>query len=134
MVSWKIFFKRQAVCLSYDMDGSKSQNLNSRFAYFNFETFILLLRETPSLHGVYFGINTYISQQCTVAFFNPLLLNFHWDHQTRKINKIILYTNSHGDNFRNINGWGLPFSIIHLQFLFENRELFARYSISNVIN
>ena len=58
MVSWKIVFKRQAVCLSYDMDGSKSQNLNSQFAYFNFKTFILvLLRKTPSLHGVYFGIN-----------------------------------------------------------------------------
>ena len=33
-------------------------------------------------------------------------------------NKIILYTNPHGDIFRKINGSGLPFAIIHLQFLF----------------
>ena len=33
-------------------------------------------------------------------------------------NKIIVYTNPHGDIFRKINGSGLPFAIIHLQFLF----------------
>ena len=33
----------------------------------------------------------------------------------------MLYTNLHGDNFTKIDGSGVPFAIIHLQFIFENR-------------
>ena len=50
-------------------------------------------------------------------------------------NKIILYTNPHGDNFREINSSGLPFAIIHLHFIFGNRRLFAKKtSVYDILN